>query len=156
MRFATRRFIGEYDRAHEYVYRVDDEAPHFGWEIADPPDESTRGPCESRLRWADACLLVYSVTDRVSFDEIWRLRFLVNQATTAHRGSFTKRLHHQPPVVLLVGNKTDLQNNGPPEGDRMVTTEEGRARAKQIEADGFWEVSARDSYDQVGDGKLWR
>ncbi|OXU23982.1 hypothetical protein TSAR_001442 [Trichomalopsis sarcophagae] len=153
VRFASRRFIGEYDCSIERVYRVGSQdsivaydnshqriLPATSWEIADPPGNPAKAPSESRLRWADAILLVYSVTDRVSFDETWRLRFLLNQARKS-----SKKL--AAPVVLLVGNKTDL--GGPPDGDRMVSTAEGRKRARDIEAHGFHEISARESYEQV-------
>ncbi|XP_031783186.1 ras-related and estrogen-regulated growth inhibitor isoform X2 [Nasonia vitripennis] len=160
VRFASRRFIGEYDCSIERVYRVGSQdslvaynnsqpypqphnqriLPAASWEIADPPGNPAKAPSESRLRWADAVLLVYSVTDRVSFDETWRLRFLLNQARKS-----SKKL--AAPVVLLVGNKTDLA--GPPDGDRMVSTTEGSKRARDIEAHGFHEISARESYEQV-------
>ena len=132
VRFASKRFIGEYDSSVERVYRVDGAA---SWEIVDPPAESGHGPSESRLRWADAVLLVYSVADRVSFDETWRLRFLLNQARKSGRRSAA-------PVVLLVGNKAEL-------ADRMVSTAEGRARARDIDAQAFHEISARESLEQV-------
>lgn len=74
MRFATKRFIGEYDCTTDRIYRVDN---HLGstWEIADPPGYPA-GSAEPKLRWADAIVLVYSVTDRVSFDETSRLRYI--------------------------------------------------------------------------------
>ncbi|XP_058788701.1 ras-related and estrogen-regulated growth inhibitor-like isoform X2 [Phymastichus coffea] len=139
VRFATRRYIGEYDCTVERLYRVDGPSV-TSWELVDPPGDPTQPPSESKLRWADAVLLVYSVTDRVSFDETWRLRFLLNQARKA-----SKKLPH--PVVLLVGNKTDLA--GPPDGDRMVSTAEGQRRAIDIEAQAFHEISARESLEQV-------
>lgn len=139
MRFATRRYIGEYDCTAERLYRVDGPLA-MSWELADSPGNPAKAPSESRLRWADAVLLVYSVTDRVSFDETWRLRFLLNQARKS-----SKKL--PAPVVLLVGNKTDLA--GLPDGDRMVSTAEGQRRAIDIEAQTFHEISARESLDQV-------
>lgn len=33
---------------------------------------------ETQCRWADAFILVYSVTDKCSFDECNRLKFLIN------------------------------------------------------------------------------
>jgi len=74
VRFATKRFIGEYDCTTDRIYRVDN---HLGtsWEIADPPGYPLAS-AEPKLRWADAIVLVYSVTDRVSFDETSRLRYV--------------------------------------------------------------------------------
>ncbi|CAH4033405.1 unnamed protein product [Pieris brassicae] len=49
---------------------------------------------------------------------------------------------HETPVVL-VGNKVDQV------GDRMVTTEEGQRRSKEIGCVCFHEISVRESIDQV-------
>ncbi|KAL6265603.1 ras-related and estrogen-regulated growth inhibitor [Pogonomyrmex barbatus] len=135
VRFATKRFIGEYDCSTDRIYRVDN---HLGssWEIADPPGYPPAST-EPKLRWADAIVLVYSVTDRVSFDETSRLRFLVSHA---------RRGRKVPPVVLLVGNKADLSCSP---GERMVSALEGQKRAKEIEAHAFHEISVRESVDQV-------
>jgi len=72
VRFATKRFIGEYDCSTDRIYRVDN---HLGssWEIADPSGHPLSS-AEPKLRWADAIILVYSITDRVSFDETSHLR----------------------------------------------------------------------------------
>ncbi|XP_011868160.1 PREDICTED: ras-related and estrogen-regulated growth inhibitor [Vollenhovia emeryi] len=135
VRFATKRFIGEYDCTTDRIYRVDN---HLGssWEIADPPGYPPAS-AEPKLRWADAIILVYSVTDRVSFDETSHLRFLVSHA---------RRGRKVPPVVLLVGNKADLSCSP---GERMVSALEGQKRAKEIEAHAFHEISVRESVDQV-------
>ncbi|GAB1859863.1 small monomeric GTPase [Camponotus japonicus] len=135
VRFATKRFIGEYDCSTDRIYRVDN---HLGssWEIADPPG-SPPTSAEPKLRWADAIVLVYSVTDRVSFDETSHLRFLVSHARKGRK---------VPPVVLLVGNKADLSCSP---GERMVSAMEGQKRAKEIEAHAFHEISVRESVDQV-------
>lgn len=45
--------------------------------------------------------------------------------------------------VVLVGNKTDQA------GDRMVTTEEGQRRSKEIGCVCFHEISVRESIEQV-------
>lgn len=46
--------------------------------------------------------------------------------------------------MVLVGNKVDQV------GDRMVTTEEGQRRSKEIGCVCFHEISVRESIDQVG------
>lgn len=33
---------------------------------------------ESNIRWAEAFILMYSVTDKCSFEEVNRLKFLIN------------------------------------------------------------------------------
>ncbi|KAG5324225.1 RERG inhibitor, partial [Pseudoatta argentina] len=135
VRFATKRFIGEYDCTTDRIYRVDN---HLGssWEIADPPGNPPAS-VDPKLRWADVIVIVYSVTDRVSFDETSRLRVLVSHA---------RRSRKVPPVVLLVGNKADLSCSP---GERMVSALEGQKRAKEIEAHAFHEISVRESVDQV-------
>lgn len=76
MRFATKRFIGEYDCTTDRIYRVDNQLG-CSWEIADPPGYPAAS-AEPKLRWADAIVLVYSVTDRISFEETSRLRYVVH------------------------------------------------------------------------------
>ncbi|XP_066591977.1 ras-related and estrogen-regulated growth inhibitor [Prorops nasuta] len=135
VRFATKRFIGEYDGSTERIYKVENILGS-SWEITDPPGLPS-AVAEPKLRWADAIVLVYSVTDRVSFDETSRLRFLVSHA---------RKDRKVPPVVLLIGNKADLTTSP---GERMVSTIEGEKRAEEIEAHSFHEISVRESVDQV-------
>lgn len=40
--------------------------------------ESDSANLETNIRWADAFILMYSVTDKCSFDECNRLKFLIN------------------------------------------------------------------------------
>ncbi|KAI8440258.1 hypothetical protein MSG28_001627, partial [Choristoneura fumiferana] len=83
VRFITRRFIGEYDPNLEKIYAfqtvIDNEMVYF--EILDSagdPHESEYTNLESNIRWAEAFILMYSVTDKCSFDECHRLKFLIN------------------------------------------------------------------------------
>ncbi|XP_078053580.1 ras-related and estrogen-regulated growth inhibitor isoform X2 [Augochlora pura] len=138
VRFATKRFIGEYDCSTERIYKVDNFLD-ASWELTDPPG-FLPPPTEFKLRLADAIILVYSVSDRVSFDETYRLRFLVSHA---------KKTRKVPPVVVLIGNKSDLSYTP---GERVVSTSEGRQRAEQIEAHSFHEISVRESVEQAQDG----
>ncbi|XP_013175071.1 PREDICTED: ras-related and estrogen-regulated growth inhibitor [Papilio xuthus] len=147
VRFITRRFIGEYDPNLEKIYAfqtvIDNEMVYF--EILDSagdPHESEYANLESNIRWAEAFILMYSVTDKCSFDECHRLKFLINYNKRRRRLSATKDSVLETPVVL-VGNKTDQI------GDRMVTTEEGQRRSKEIGCVCFHEISVRESIDQV-------
>ncbi|XP_076644689.1 ras-related and estrogen-regulated growth inhibitor [Halictus rubicundus] len=135
VRFATKRFIGEYDCSTERIYKVDNFLD-ASWELTDPPG-FLPPPTEFKLRLADAIVLVYSVSDRVSFDETYRLRFLVSHA---------KKTRKVPPVVVLIANKSDLSYTP---GERVVSTSEGRQRAEEIEAHSFHEISVRESVEQV-------
>ncbi|KAL0273371.1 UNVERIFIED_CONTAM: hypothetical protein PYX00_006053 [Menopon gallinae] len=148
VRFITRRFIGEYDRNLEKVYSfqtsMDNESVSF--EILDTVGQPQDEGCllrESNIRWAEAFILMYSVTDKCSFEDCTRLKFLVNYNKRRKRlGSECKDAAMDVPV-LLIGNKTDLAR------DRMVSKEEGLKRSKDIGCVCFHEISVRESVDQV-------
>ncbi|XP_050362806.1 ras-related and estrogen-regulated growth inhibitor [Nymphalis io] len=148
VRFITRRFIGEYDPDLEKIYTyhtvIDNETVYF--EILDSagdPHESEYVNLESNIRWAEAFILMYSVTDKCSFDECHRLKFLINYNKRRRRlASSIKDSILETPVVL-VGNKVDQV------GDRMVSTDEGQRRSKEIGCVCFHEISVRESIDQV-------
>ncbi|XP_037827657.1 ras-related and estrogen-regulated growth inhibitor-like, partial [Lucilia sericata] len=76
VRFLTKRYIGEYDHQTENRYKhealVDGEPVLF--EILDTcPKADDEFPNASELiQWADGLLLVYSITDRGSFNYIRR------------------------------------------------------------------------------------
>ncbi|XP_048376995.1 ras-related and estrogen-regulated growth inhibitor-like isoform X1 [Stegostoma tigrinum] len=141
VRFITKRFIGEYDPTLETIYRhvssVDGECVQF--EVLDTAgQEEDAMLIEEKIKWAEGFIIAYSVTDRCSFDEVLRLRFLIS-----HVHSGLKRSHNDaPPPVVIVANKKDLQY------DRMVTTEEGDGIARALKCP-FFEISARDSYEET-------
>ncbi|XP_071056258.1 ras-related and estrogen-regulated growth inhibitor-like [Onthophagus taurus] len=150
VRFITRRYIGEYDPTLEKVYNfntvIDNRMVYF--EILDTAGQIEQENGESltlaaNIRWAEAFILMYSVTDKCSFDECCRLKFLINYHKCRKRlGNGSKESITEVPVVL-VGNKID-QING-----RMVTLEEGQKRSKEIGCVCFHEISVRESIDQV-------
>ncbi|XP_044044590.1 ras-related and estrogen-regulated growth inhibitor isoform X1 [Siniperca chuatsi] len=130
VRFITKRFIGEYDHKKEVTYRcsrvVDQEAVDL--EILDIAcKESSVASLESSIRWADGFLLLYSITQRLSFLEVPRLKKLIDQ---------TKQSLVVPTV--LVANKADLEIG------REVTTEEGQRLAKDLSC-GFRELSVAEA-----------
>uniref|UniRef100_A0A1L8DNG2 small monomeric GTPase n=1 Tax=Nyssomyia neivai TaxID=330878 RepID=A0A1L8DNG2_9DIPT len=136
VRFLTKRYIGEYDHHSENRYRheaaVDNEPVLF--EIldtcpkADDDDEQVTNQTEA-VQWADGLLLVYSITDRRSFNYIRRTR---------------ENLHTDSPPVVLVGNKVDMIHG------RQISTLEGEILAKDFECK-FSEVSAAEHVGQVRD-----
>ncbi|KAJ0179363.1 hypothetical protein K1T71_005075 [Dendrolimus kikuchii] len=147
VRFITRRFIGEYDPNLEKIYTfqtvIDNEMVYF--EILDTAGESQESEyanLENNIRWAEAFILMYSVTDKCSFDECHRLKFLINYNKRRRRLTSSKDGIPETPVVM-VGNKVDQI------GDRMVSTEEGQRRSKEIGCVCFHEISVRESIDQV-------
>lgn len=98
---------------------------------------------EANIKWAEAFILMYSVTDKCSFDECYRLKFLINYNKKRRRlGNVTKDAAVDVPVVLI-GNKIDQIE------DRMVSLEEGQKRSKEIGCVCFHEISVRESIDQV-------
>lgn len=82
------------------------------------------------IQWADAVVLVYSVTDRRSFDLIDHLHQLVTRAGGANM-----------PVILLA-NKVDLLHL------RRVDSQQGPVLAGTLGCS-FFDVSASEDYNQV-------
>ncbi|XP_039391632.1 ras-related and estrogen-regulated growth inhibitor-like [Mauremys reevesii] len=141
VRFITKRFIGDYDPTLEMIYRhtavIDGEMVHF--EILDTAgQEEDSLQIEEKIKWGDGFAVVYSVTDRCSFDEVMRLCFLINHIHSSPKRSGGS---DQPPVVI-VGNKKDLQF------DRMVSCEDGENLSKALKHP-FYEISTRDSYEET-------
>ncbi|XP_063800421.1 ras-related and estrogen-regulated growth inhibitor-like [Pseudophryne corroboree] len=140
VRFITKRFIGDYDPTLEMIYRhtaaIDGEFVHF--EILDTAgQEEDSLQIAEKIKWGDGFAVVYSVTDRCSFDEVMRLCFLINHIHSASK----KGASEQPPVVI-VGNKKDLQF------DRMVSTDDGEKLSKALKYP-CYEISTRDSYEEA-------
>ncbi|XP_006019273.1 ras-related and estrogen-regulated growth inhibitor-like [Alligator sinensis] len=141
VRFITKRFIGDYDPTLEMIYRhtavIDGEMVHF--EILDTAgQEEDSLQIEEKIKWGDGFAVVYSVTDRCSFDEVMRLCFLINHIHASPKRSSGS---DQPPVVII-GNKKDLQF------DRMVSSEDGENLSKALKYP-FYEISTRDSYEET-------
>ncbi|NXD09835.1 RERG inhibitor, partial [Nothocercus nigrocapillus] len=111
---------------YRHVAAVDGDTVHL--EILDTAGQEDSLQLEEKIKWGEGFAVVYSVTDRCSFDEVLRLCFLVRHL---HGGA--RRAGERPPVVL-VANKKDLQ------GDRMVATAEGEGLAKALELP-FLEIS---------------
>ncbi|CAL4065870.1 unnamed protein product, partial [Meganyctiphanes norvegica] len=149
VRYITRRYIGEYDPSLEKIYPhtalVDQETVAFDiLDSAGVSHESDSVRLETNIRWADLFLLMYSVTDKCSFDDCNRLKFLINYNKRKRRiSSPTSKDGSWEVPVVLVGNKKDQL------GDRMVTLEEGRKRSKDIGCHAFHEISVRESIEEV-------
>ncbi|XP_030622770.1 ras-related and estrogen-regulated growth inhibitor [Chanos chanos] len=132
VRFLTKRFIGEYDHKKEVTYRclktIDKEL--IDLEILDTVNKCV-GPAatslESSIKWGDGFLIMYSVTDRGSFEAVSRLKRLIDHV---------KQTLGIPTVI--VANKCDI------EGGRLVRTEEGQALASDLKCS-FFELSVADS-----------
>uniref|UniRef100_A0A1A8LE58 small monomeric GTPase n=3 Tax=Nothobranchius TaxID=28779 RepID=A0A1A8LE58_9TELE len=140
VRFLTRRFIGDYERnaGNLYSREVQVDGDPVTIQVQDTPGAEMTGDGISlpdhaacSIQWADAVVLVYSVTDRGSFDLIENLHQLVVRAGGAGI----------PPVILLA-NKADLLHL------RRVDSQQGPLLAGTLGCS-FYEVSASEDYNQV-------
>ncbi|XP_047041024.1 ras-related and estrogen-regulated growth inhibitor [Helicoverpa zea] len=131
VRFLTKRYIGEYDHQQDSKYKhealLDGEPILF--EILDTcPKSIEELPGNDVAQWADGLFLVYSITDRESFNYVRRAKQSL-----------------QPEIPLaLVGNKADMVHL------RQVSPEEGEILAKDFECS-FAEVAAAEQVNQVGE-----
>jgi len=152
VRFMTNRFIGDYDPNLESIYYhtcfVDDCLVEF--QVLDTASGQNTSPLmlEDKCKWGEAFIFVYDVTDKYSFDELTRLKFV---ASYTHANMKTDQ--GRSPVCALIGNKTDLALN-----ERMVTTEEGRKLSDQLRCHIFREISVKETIQDSRQlfADLWR
>lgn len=131
VRFLTKRYIGEYDHQAEnrYKYEVLVDGEPVLFEILDTcPKSEEETPAVESLHWADGFLLVYSITDRRSFNYVRRVKQLLPGDTP----------------LALVGNKGDMVHL------RQVSTEEGEILAKDYDC-WFSELTAAEQVSQVAE-----
>ncbi|XP_014487065.1 PREDICTED: ras-related and estrogen-regulated growth inhibitor isoform X2 [Dinoponera quadriceps] len=136
VRFLTRRYIGEYDHQSETRYKhevlVDGEPILF--EILDTcPKSEVELPSMETLQWADGLLLVYSITDRGSFNFVRKAKEALAVADP-----------EAAMPLALVGNKADMVHL------RQVSAEEGEILAKDFEC-WFSEITAAEQVAQVAE-----
>lgn len=100
VRYLTRRFIGEYRSNTDLLYKQTVTLESSGLldvEIIDVSVDDDDGFPLEQIQWADACVIVYSITDRLSFEyavrSLGELRQLQNS-----------------PSAYLVANKADLDH----------------------------------------------
>lgn len=98
---------------------------------------------EENIKWADAYVLMYAVTDRCSFNECNRIKFLINSYGKRNRKLSMSTDSSQGAPCVLVGNQNDRLH------DRMITEAEGKTRANDLGCTGFYEISVRESVDSV-------
>ncbi|XP_048005618.1 ras-related and estrogen-regulated growth inhibitor [Leguminivora glycinivorella] len=131
VRFLTKRYIGEYDHQQDskYKHEVLLDGDPILFEILDTCPKSTEDlPPHDIAQWADGLCLVYSITDRQSFNFVRRAKQSL-----------------QPDVPLtLVGNKADMVHL------RQVSPDEGEILAKDFECS-FREVAAAEQVVQVSE-----
>jgi len=101
------------------------------WDTAG--QERYRSLGQGFFRGSDACVLVYDITDRSSFDALitWHARFLEGVGTTSESATKTGF------IFLLIGNKSDLEK------DRQVSADLAKKFA-QDNGCAFFETSAKE------------
>jgi len=128
IQFIQSYFVTDYDPTIEDSYTkqcvIDDVVAKL--DILDTAgQEEFSAMREQYMRSGEGFLLVYSVADRSSFDELPRL----------HRQILRVKDRDEFPM-LMIANKADLQHQ------RMVSTEEGQSLARQLKVP-YLECSAK-------------
>ncbi|KAK6190066.1 hypothetical protein SNE40_002005 [Patella caerulea] len=132
VRFLTRRFIWEYDPTLECSYKhttnIDEEPVVM--EILDTAGQEENINREGYVKWADGFILVYSITDRQSFEDVVNVKQYLDDV---------KKTNVQ---CVLVGNKVDLLH------ERKVDFCEGEMAAQDM-ACAFFETSVSDGREDI-------
>ncbi|KAK3745975.1 hypothetical protein QZH41_004132 [Actinostola sp. cb2023] len=135
VRFITKRFIGEYDSSQDFHYQcqasIDDEQINI--EILDPgplvPGQARDRVIESHSMWGDSFVLIYSITNRNSFNSIINYYQALSNVKLK-------------PVVVLMANNSDLEHK------RKVLKSEGSQLAELMKCP-FYECSASDGSEKI-------
>ena len=126
------RWVEKYDPTIEESYQttVDIDGKALQVEILDTAGQDEYRPLrETFMHTGDGFLLVYSITDDQTFEE---LRGIREQILRVHRD-------RKVPMVI-VGNKVDLAST-----DRAVSKEEGQKLATEFNAT-FMEITAKEDF----------
>lgn len=142
VRFLTQRYIGDYapDLENTYTYSKCLDGETVTMEIRDTAAQVENNRLEANIKWADAFVLVYSITDRCSFNECSRLKVLINSYAKSKKPN-SQNSSSLP--MVLVGNKSDRTH------DRMISTAEGREKAYEMNCAAFYEISVREERDSA-------
>lgn len=99
VRYLTRRFIGEYRSNTDLLYKqtITLDSGLLDVEIIDISADDEEGFPSDQIQWADAVLIVYSITDRESFSYAMRALGEIRQLQNG-------------PITYLVANKVDLDH----------------------------------------------
>lgn len=132
VRFLTKRFIGDYDSTLEATYRhhllVDGQ--FVSLDIMDTAGKNSTEKMQMCMSFAELFFVVYSTTDRTSFEEASLLARYILQG---------KPLGPAGPTIMIVGTKADL------EFAQEVEEQEGRLLAEELGC-GFYQVSSAEGY----------
>ncbi|KAH9499508.1 hypothetical protein Btru_078016 [Bulinus truncatus] len=116
------------------------------FEVWDTAGQNENSKLKEQIRWADAIILIYDVTDRCSFNECSQLKFLTQELSRRAKQKYftdtrSESLDHLP--VVLVGNKIDK------EVERMVSYREGETKSRQLNCVAFRELSVSETVQGV-------
>ncbi|CAF1238668.1 unnamed protein product [Rotaria sordida] len=137
VKYLTKRFIREYDPFLEDTYWKPD--------VVDQQDVlvkvmDTYGKDDKRLpyylKWADAVLITYSITQQDSFE--MALAYL----DAIHTYSKSLTVSSNELVIILLGNKLDLERT------RVIPKSEGESVAAKFSC-AFCETTAADDYEYI-------
>jgi len=128
IQFVQSKFIKDYDPTIEDSYRkqvvVDGKVAMLTiWDTAG--QEEYEALQDGYIRDADGFLVVYSITDRKSFDNAQNIYKKILRVKDSHR---------EP--IILIGNKADLEDQ------REIATFEGQKLAQQLDCP-YFETSAK-------------
>lgn len=133
VRYLTKRYIGEYSSNTDMVYRhnttIDSVTTEV--EILDSCKCSASGCLYDHIRWGEAFVIVYSVTDKTSFLEA---QYLLEKVGELKLPSYFS--------TLLLGNKRDLDHC------RSICVDEGQELSLAYGCQ-FYEVSAAENFAGV-------
>ncbi|XP_055386583.1 ras-related and estrogen-regulated growth inhibitor-like protein [Condylostylus longicornis] len=128
VRYLTRRFIGEYRSNTDLLYKQTislDSAGLTEVEVVDISSENENEFPMEQIQWADACMIVYSITDRSSFEY-------------ASRSLAELKSIQNAPLAYLIANKCELDHL------REVNETEGASLAA-THSIGFCEISVAEN-----------
>ncbi|MGH0174607.1 UNVERIFIED_CONTAM: hypothetical protein FKN15_070846 [Acipenser sinensis] len=139
VRFLTRRFIGDYERNAGTLYsrQIQIDGEQVAIQVQDTPGDQVNGhnlnsneQVKRSIQWADAVVLVYSITDCTSFEIISHLH---QQVCCTHADRVP---------IIIVANKVDLLHV------KQVEPHQGQKLANMLGCT-FYEVSASENYNDV-------
>ncbi|XP_019381406.1 PREDICTED: ras-like protein family member 11B [Gavialis gangeticus] len=140
VRFLTRRFIGDYERnaGNLYSRQIQLDGETLAIQVQDTPGiqiHEHTPDCNEQLnrciRWADAVVIVFSITDYKSYE---LLSYLHQHVRQLHPGNAIP--------VVIVANKADLLHI------KEVEPQHGLQLANMLGC-AFYEVSVSENYNDV-------
>ncbi|KAH3857927.1 ras-like protein family member 12 [Dreissena polymorpha] len=136
VKYMTKRFIMEYDPFIEDIYTKHEgvESQDFFVNVMDTFEKDDSNS-QRYFRWADAYMIVYSITDRTSFETA--------KDYTCKVSDYLKNANKECPIAL-VGNKSDLERY------RQVSKSDGQTLCTD-HCGLFFECTAAEDYECVED-----